>query len=391
MAPLGGESGVWSSGADGSNPLSADGLARTVTTWQGRGMKLLMLGGTAWVGHEVATQALALGHDVTCLSRSGGVPPGATWVEADRDHADALSAVSRTGDHWDVVVDVARQPGHVRRAVAALVDRADHYVLVSTCNVYASQANDGQGEDAPRLAPLEADEMATPDEYGSAKVACEDAVLAAFGAQRTTIARAGLIGGPGDTSGRTTWWPWRFAHPAGADPAGSDGSGSDLTGSGTAVLVPDAPGLPTAVVDVRDLAAFLLLGAPGVFTVGGDPVPLPTHLGVARRVAGHTGPMVAAAESWLEAQGVEQWAGPRSLPLWLADRSWYGMNARSNARAVAAGLELRPLADTLRDSLVWEAEHGVTHPHGAGLTDDEERELLAAWGRRDRAQLHDAT
>ncbi|MEO6532277.1 MAG: NAD-dependent epimerase/dehydratase family protein [Pseudolysinimonas sp.] len=328
-------------------------------------MRLLVLGGTAWLGHRIATTALEGGHEVTCLARGTGIPDGATHVRADRDEPGALDSVAR--EHWDAVVDVARQPGHLRRAVAALEPVTDRYLFVSSCSVYASQARIGADEREPTFEPLEADVMASPEDYGPAKVACERAVLAAFGPDRSLIARAGLIGGPGDPSGRTTYWPWRFAHPSSADGA---------------VLAPDAATLPVAAVDVRDLAAWLVeaaasIATSGVMNVMGRPMLLPDHLELVRSLAGHRGEVVRAPEAWLAQQGVAEWAGPRSLPLWLADPDWYGMNARSIDRALAAGLVLRPLEQTVRDILSVQ----TAPPTGAGLTDDEERELLAERGR----------
>ena len=133
------------------------------------------------------------------------------------------------------MIDVSRQPGHVRRAVRDLEQVVERYVFVSSGNAYASQEEIGQNEDALRLDPLDADVMASMEDYGAAKVACENAVLAGFGSRRTVIARAGLIGGPGDLSGRSGYWPWRFAHPS---------------GNNGAVLVPDVPDVPTAIIDV---------------------------------------------------------------------------------------------------------------------------------------------
>lgn len=330
-------------------------------------MRLLVLGGTAWLGGTVAAEALGRGHEVVCLARgeSGRVPDGARLVTADRDDPAALDEV--VGERWDAVVDVARQPGHVRRAAAALAPVAARFLLVSTGNVYADQAKIGQDEDAPLLDPLESDSMASMEEYGPAKVACERAVLAAFG-ERALIARAGLIGGPGDGSGRSGYWPWRFAHPSGAD---------------RRVLVPDAPGQPIAVIDVRDLAAWLVdaaeRGTAGVFDAVGPVTTLGEALEAARSAAGGASTAVPAEPRWLAEQGVEEWMGPRSLPLWLADPEWWGMNARTAARARAAGLRARPLAETFADVLAWE-EQQPGNPHGAGLTDDEERALLAALG-----------
>jgi hypothetical protein len=98
--------------------------------------------------------------------------------------------------------------------------------------------------------------------------------------------------------------------------------------------------------------------------------------GVPHTMAGHTGRIVLATPDWLIEHGVNQWSGPRSLPLWLADQSWYGMNTRSTARALAAGLILRPLSETLADSLAWDLQHFDGVARGAGLTDADEGELL---------------
>ena len=333
-------------------------------------MRLLVLGGTAWLGREVAATAVSQGHEVTCLARgsSGDAPAGVHLVVADRDRPDAYDPVAE--QRWDAVVDVARQPGHVRRAAAALEPLVDRFLFVSSCNVYASQCEVGADEGAALLTPLQSDVMESMEQYGQAKVACEQAAADSFGAGRTLIARVGLIGGPGDASGRSGYWPWRFAQP------------SNRQG---AVLVPDAADLPTAVIDVRDLAGWLVdcadAGTVGVFNAGGDAFSLAEHLTAVRKVAGHTGPVVTAPEDWLRTRGVQNWSGPRSLPLWLDDRNWYGMNARDCASARAAGLIPRPLEDTLADTLVWELARPEPRPHGAGLSNDEERDLLDALAR----------
>ena len=322
-------------------------------------MRFLVLGGTAWLGRTIASAALERGHEVLCLARggSGPVADGAMLVRSDRDRPGAYDAIA--DELWDVVVDVGRQPEHVRGAVAALA--ADRYVLVSTGNVYADPGTPHQDETAALLDP-EGTPADPGEAYGMGKVACEQAVLAAFG-DRALIARAGLIGGPGDTSGRSGYWPWRFAHP-----------------SGEAVLVPDAAERASEVVDVRDLASWLVRapedGIGGVFDAVGQEVPLGEHLAHARRVADSEAEVVRAPEAWLAEQGVAEWAGPRSLPLWIADQGWQGFAARDGSRARAAGLQHRPLEETLRDVLAWERTQPA-HPHGAGLDDDEERALLA--------------
>jgi nucleoside-diphosphate-sugar epimerase len=328
-------------------------------------MNLLLLGGTAWLGHAVAAAALRDGHDVTCLARgSAPAPEGARFVRADRDADDALHEVSQA--HWDAVVDLASEPGQVRRAVRDLEPVAAKYVFVSSCSAYASHATIGADESIELLPALEDDAMVGMEQYGEAKAACEQAVRDAFGEQRSAIVRPGLIGGPGDPTGRTSYWVRRFAAPS---------------NERAQVLAPDAPELPTAIIDVRDLADFIVAlatgSATGAFNALGDAHPLPAHLDAARAAAGKSAEVVAAPEAWLQEREVAQWMGPRSLPLWIAARDWYGMNARSTERARAAGLTVRPLTETLADSLRHELEHGIPNPHGAGLTDAEERELLA--------------
>jgi 2'-hydroxyisoflavone reductase len=164
----------------------------------------------------------------------------------------------------------------VRRAAEAPAATTAHAVFVSTGNVYADHSDKGTTESAPLLSPLNVDEMPDMSAYGAAKVACEEHVVAAFGSERVTIARAGLIGGPGDVSDRSGYWPWRFANPAAADGR---------------VLAPDAPRATAQVVDVRDLAAWLLPAATrriaGAFNTSGETLPLAEHLSVARKIARH--------------------------------------------------------------------------------------------------------
>lgn len=324
-----------------------------------------MLGGTAWLGSCLTADAVQRGHDVTCLARgeSGSVPAGARFHRADRDRPAAYDAVAN--ETWDAVIDVSRQPGQVRRATAALAERAAAYVFISSGNVYADHTIPGTDESAELLAPLTGDVMETMETYGEAKVACEQHVLGSFGDGRTLIARAGLIGGPGDIFDRTGYWPLRFARPAMAD------------GS---VLVPDVP-LATQVIDVRDLAAWLVesaeRGAHGVFNAVGETMPLAEHLAVAREVAGHSGPLVPVDQDWLQAHGVETWMGERSLPLWLPMPEYAGFQSRDGSAARAAGLTRRPLAETLADTLAWELTRDTDRVRRAGLSDDDERELIA--------------
>jgi len=329
-------------------------------------MRFLILGGTAWLGSTIATAAMHHGHKVTCLARgeSGNAPAGIRFVRGDRDQDGAYAQVA--AEDWDVVVDVSRQPGQVASAVAALGERAASYTFVSSGNVYADTATPGQDESAGLLGALAGDVMESMDTYGEAKVACEERVLDGFGTDRTLIARSGLIGGPGDVFDRTGYWPLRFSQPAAAD------------GS---VLVPDVPGLLTQLIDVRDLAEWIVdaaeEGTSGVFNATGEAVSLAEHLAVARGVAGHTGPVVGADARWLLDHGVEPWFGARSLPLWLPLPDFAGFNARDSGAARAAGLVTRPLAETLADTLRWERLRVPQGPRRAGLADADEVALLA--------------
>jgi len=334
-----------------------------------RPLRLLILGGTAWLGRTIVEAAVAGGHDVTCLARgsSGDVPEGAAFVRADRRTPGAYDAVLKGGRRWDAVVDLSRDASHVRDAVSVLEPASASLVFVSSVSVYADTATTGADETA---ALVDADES----DYGGSKVAGERAVVEAFGADRSLLVRAGLIGGPGDHTGRTGWWPLRFARAAAStepDP----------------VLVPDVPGLDVQPVDVRDLASWIVAsverGLSGTFDAVGDRQSLADHLAVARRVAGHTGEVVPVDEDWLDAHGVGPWAGPRSMPLWVPLATHAGFGARSGGAGRAAGLVPRPVDETLRDVLAWELSRpGPAGPHGAGLEPDDERELLTA--ARDR-------
>ena len=325
-------------------------------------MKILILGGTAFLSAATARQAVARGHQVSCLARgtSGRPPEGVTWVRADRDRGAAAYA-DVAGD-WDAVIDVGMQPDRIRTALASLGDRTGHWTFVSTASVYIDDQTPGQDESGALHPPLQAGSFTDLEQYGPAKVACEQAVLDAVG-DRAHLSRAGLIVGPGDVSDRFGYWPARFAR-------------------GGRVLVPDALSAMTQLIDVDDLAAWLLDAAEseitGIFNAVGDPTPLGQVLDTVAEIAGDHDQRIAVDPAFLVDHGVGYWSGPNSLPLWLPD-DYRGFGSRSNAAARAAGMRLRPLDEITGRALGYERELGLDRERRAGLPPDVESRLLSEW------------
>lgn len=333
-------------------------------------VRILVLGGTTFLSRATALAAVRRGHDVTCAARgvSGTAASGASFVRVDRNEEYGLAPVA--GHRWDAVIDVARDPDQVARAVRDLGPVSSRFLFVSTVGVYAGWPGGDIAEDSARLEPLRS-RWTGPVDYATGKVACEDLVLAAIPPHRAAIVRPALIGGPGDTSGRSGYWPWRFAQAR-----------------DQRVLVPDSPGLTCQILDVRDLAQWLVVicerRISGVFNAAGVQTTLQKVLGLARRVAGTQAAPLPVSTQWLLEHDVNPWMGPRSLPLWLGDDT---LSAVTTCQpAVDAGLRRRPLRATLADTLVYEQSRAEPPPHGAGLTDAEEADLInelnAAWSSR---------
>ncbi len=346
-------------------------------------MRLLVLGGSVFLSREVARAAVARGHTVTCAhrGRSGPTPDGAEYVALDRvTDADPATGpwatLARTS--WDAVVDVTGRPSWVRTALGALSDHAAHWTFVSTINVYADVSRPGGSPaDTALVLPPGPDEgeggdldpSSGAEAYGRNKVGCEQLVRAAMGAGALVI-RPGLIVGPGDPSGRFTYWPVRMAR-------------------GGRVLAP-APGSGLVqVVDVRDLATWIVesaeSGTTGDVDGVGPPVPRKQLL---REVAAGVGAdveLVWADAADLELLEVGPWHGPRSLPLWVPDPELAGMLARDVTASLGAGLRCRPVADTARDTLEWveRTDDAVV----TGLTEQEEADVLAALALRPRSRV----
>lgn len=224
-------------------------------------MRILILGGTAFLSSEIARQAVAAGHQVTCLARGSAAEPpaGVRWVKADRSLG--ANCYADVAEDWHAVIDVARDPVPATEALAALAHRAGHWTFVSSCSVYSDHSSPNAAEDSPLLEPLAPGTESTPENYGESKAAIEQETLRVAG-DRAHICRAGLIGGPGDETDRYGYWPARFAR------------------DDRPAVVPDIAGHSTQVIDVRDLAAWILTaaeqGLTGTLNAVGDQVPSAT-------------------------------------------------------------------------------------------------------------------
>jgi 2'-hydroxyisoflavone reductase len=313
---------------------------------------VLILGGTGWLGRELAAAGLADGDDVTCLARgeSGAVVPRSQFVRSDRRDPDAYAAVGQRD--WDRVIELSWDHTIALGALNALATRAAHWTLISTVSVYASNSTLGADETDPLLEP---DDL---EDYGKAKVAVERASTALLG-DRLLIVRPGLITGPGDPSDRFGYWGARLALAANED-----------------VLAMDVRDRAAQIIDVRDLAEFAVkAGGVGILNAVGTSVPLASAIELAATASGFTGRLVEADDDWLLAHDIHYWAGPRSLPLWLPPED-AAMMTRSNALYLAAGGRLRYLDETVRDVLADERERGLDRERRAGLARAEELQLL---------------
>ncbi len=328
-------------------------------------MKLLVLGGTRFLGRHLVQQALEQGHQVTLLHRGVSGPalfPHAQHLIADRN---ADLSVLHSGQ-WDVAIDTnAYVPRHVHSMAAALAGRVGVYQLVSSISVYA-KFDVGPHEDSARATLADPSvETITGDTYGGLKALCEDAAMLGF-AGRCLIARPGLIVGPFDPTGRFTWWVQRIARGLAAGP----------------VLAPGDPAAQVQFIDARDCAAWLLLqaarGTAGSFNLTGPNTPLTMAelLRAMQHTLGNDAPLQWLDEAFLLQQGVIPWT---ELPLWLPQES-AGLHQTDVGRALATGLRCRPLAQTIADTAAWAAHEAGKS--GIGVSSTREAALLQAWSTR---------
>ena len=319
-------------------------------------MRLLVLGGTKFLGRAAVETALERGHEVTLFNRGETNPE--LFPEAEKLRGDRTKDLDVLGGReWDAAIDTAGYvPAVVRASAEALNDAVAHYLFVSSISVYASHAS-ANDEESPvaELGDLPEDAL-TEDysNYGPLKALCEATVAETFGERHATV-RPGLIVGAHDPTGRFTYWPHRVAR-------------------GGEVLAPAPAEGAVQFVDVRDLGRFLIdlseRRTSGTFNA--------THPGTTWRQLLETCRETGAGDAtftWVPGEllaqhEVGEWM---ELPLWIHDPEWAGMHQADVSRAVAAGLTFRPLEETVRDTL--ELAETV---EGVGLTPEREAELLAA-------------
>ena len=319
-------------------------------------MRLLVLGGTKFLGRHAVDAALADGHEVTIFTRgktNADLFPEVEHLTGDRDGD--LGALA--GRAWDGVVDTSGYvPRVVRQSAELLRDAVGRYVFVSSISVYAGFAE--PVTEASAVAELEDPASETVEgDYGALKAACESVFAEVYG-DRAALIRAGLIVGPFDPTDRFTYWPRRLAE------------GGD-------VLAPGDPSAPVQFVDARDLGAWLVrlaAGGPGgVFNATGpaEPLTLGALLDEANAAIG-----AGATLHWTDDQRildaeVQPWM---ELPLWIPGDEYRGLQQADIRRALDAGLAFRPVRETVLDTLAWSREAGEQRPT---LSREREREILA--------------
>jgi 2'-hydroxyisoflavone reductase len=331
-------------------------------------MRILIIGGTAFVGRYIAAAAADRGHDLTLFHRGQTGPelfPQATHLSGDRDQdLSALAAGS-----WDATVDVcAYFPRQVRSLAAALGGRGGRYVFISSVSAYSPSVLPGYDESAP-LADIGDPDAAeiTNENYGGLKVACEQASSELFGPE-TTIVRPTYVIGPHDRSYRFTWWVDRIAR-------------------GGTVLTPGDPADPIQLIDARDMGTWVVSllerSVTGTFHAVGSAPPFgfgQMLAAIAAEVAPPGTELTWADSAFLSSRQVDG----MMLPLWdEGDAAAANMMCANPAAAFAAGLTPRPLRETIADIRAEDRTPGTGRP-GVGLSAEREAELLAQWAAASR-------
>jgi 2'-hydroxyisoflavone reductase len=352
--------------------LGSEALAALTRLRADRRLKILILGGTGFLGPAIVENARLRGHEITLFNRGRTNPhlfPDIEKITGDRK----VSHDALRGRQWDVVIDTSGYyPRVVREAAAALDGNVGQYIFISTISVYDDFSQPGLNEKSP-VATVEDEttEEVTAETYGALKALCEQAAERAFPGRACNI-RPGLIVGPRDRSDRFTYWPVRIAR-------------------GGEVLVPDSPDVVTQVIDVRDLAEYIVHCAEkhinGTFntTSPAGELTMGEIFDACKSVSGSDATFTWADTAWLTEHEVQAWS---DMPVWVPlEGAEAGHPFIDVSRALATGLVYRPIRETVRDTLDWwdtvpqERKDG---PMRSGLTAEREAELLVAWHGRDR-------
>lgn len=324
-------------------------------------MRLLILGGTRFLGRHLVDAALARGHQITLFNRGKSNPalfPDIETISGDRE----TDLNKLAGRRWDAVIDTCGYlPRIVRLSAQALREAVDSYVFISSISAYADFSQMGITEASPLATmPDETVEEITGETYGPLKVLCEKAVEAEF-PSRALVIRPGLIVGPHDPTDRFTYWPFRVA-------------------GGGEVLAPETPEVPVQIIDGRDLAEFTLKlieqKATGAYNATGPDydLTLGRMLETCKQVSNSNAVFHWASVEFLLQNQVNPWS---DLPVWVPNNPENaGFSKVDVSKAIAAGLAFRPLAETIRDTLAWAATRPADHPWRAGLTEAREKQLL---------------
>jgi 2'-hydroxyisoflavone reductase len=329
-------------------------------------MKLLILGGTRFLGRALVSSARARGHELTLFNRGKSGPE--LYPEIEQVTGDRMSDLGLlAGRNWDAVIDTCGYaPAALRASTDHLANSVERYIFISTISVYADFRLPGLDETAPtaRL-PEGASEEFNIEQYGALKALCEQAVETAMPGRVLNI-RPGLIVGPYDPTDRFTYWPWRVAQ------------GGDI-------LVPGRPEHLIQFIDVRDLAEWTITmaeqRATGIYNATG-PVPSVTlgeMLDASVQISRSSARLHWVSEQFLLDNGVQPWS---ELPLWIpeSDAESAGMEQVNVEKAIRAGLTFRSLADTVQSTLEWAASRPEDHTWRAGLPREKEADLLIKAG-----------
>jgi len=333
-------------------------------------MKILILGGGAFVGRALVEAATARGHEVTTFTRKS-LPPGAQeglieTIFGDRNEVGAMEFA--VGRQWDAIFDTwSGAPRVMQQNLRRLKDHAPYFSYVSSCSVYsADPPTFGQREDAP---VVDADPSTERTDYAADKRGGELAVLEHFGEGASLLARPGIILGPYEGPGRLPWWLRRIA------------KGGD-------VIAPGPEGQKIQYIDARDLAEWMITSAEKSLTGAFNTISESGHattsqlLNACLDVTKSDAELVWMNPEFLAEQGIEQW---NELPIW-ADPSFVGIFSFDTSLAIQKGLTFRPLSETVADTWNWlqnySKENAPIFPASIGLPLEKEQAALSAWAHR---------